>query len=104
MFHNTLEGWGGVGGGRAVQEEGDIYILWLIHVDIWQKPTYYCKAIIFQLKINKLKKELWGGDPGDSNAQSRSDAEVLCANFYCAEARASKGKMTDIYLSFLFDL
>ena len=30
--------------------------LWLIHVDVWQKPTEYCKA---QLKINKiiLKRE-----------------------------------------------
>ena len=27
--------------------------LWLIHVDVWQKPTQYCKAIIPQLKINK---------------------------------------------------
>ena len=24
---------------------------WLIHVAVWQKPTQYCKAIIFQLKI-----------------------------------------------------
>ena len=23
-----------------------------LHVDAWQKPTQYCKAIIFQLKIN----------------------------------------------------
>ena len=23
----------------------------LIHVDVWQKPTQYCKAIILQLKI-----------------------------------------------------
>ena len=30
--------------------------LWLIHVDVWQKPTYYCKAIILQLKINKILK------------------------------------------------
>ena len=22
----------------------------LIHVDVWQKPTQYCKAIILQLK------------------------------------------------------
>jgi len=22
------------------------------HVDIWQKPTQYCKAIILQFKIN----------------------------------------------------
>ena len=45
-----------MGCGREVLEGGDIYIyLWLIHVDVWQKPTQYCKAIIFQLKINKLK-------------------------------------------------
>ena len=30
--------------------------LWLIHVDMWQKPTQYCKAIILQLKINKFKQ------------------------------------------------
>ena len=28
--------------------------LWLIHVDVWQKPTTFCKAIILQFK-NKLK-------------------------------------------------
>ena len=27
---------------------------WLIRVGIWYKPTQYCKAIIFQLKINKF--------------------------------------------------
>ena len=27
-----------------------------IHVNIWQKQTQYCKAVILQLKINKLKK------------------------------------------------
>ena len=27
----------------------------LIHVAVWQKPTQYCKAIILQLKMNKLK-------------------------------------------------
>ena len=31
--------------------------LWHIHVDVWQKPTVYCKEIILQLKINKLKLE-----------------------------------------------
>ena len=29
---------------------------WLIHVDIWQKPTQHCKAIILQLKMNKFFK------------------------------------------------
>ena len=42
--------------------EGTYVYLWLIHVDIWQKTTQYCKAIILQLKINKLggKKEQMG--------------------------------------------
>ena len=30
--------------------------LWLIHVDVWQKPTQYCKTIMLQLKIDKEKK------------------------------------------------
>jgi len=30
----------------------------LIHVALWQKPTQYCKAIILQLKIHKLKKKI----------------------------------------------
>ena len=33
---------------------GNVY-LWLIHVDLWQKPTQYCKSIILQLKINFKK-------------------------------------------------
>ena len=49
-LYDNLEGWDGVGGGRR---EGTYVYLWLIHVDIWQKPTQYCKAIIFPLKINK---------------------------------------------------
>ena len=43
----------GFGGGRKVQEGGDI---WLIQVVVWQEPTQYYKAIILQLKIN-LKKD-----------------------------------------------
>ena len=32
--------------------------LWLIHVDVWQKQTQYCKGIILQLKINFKKRNL----------------------------------------------
>ena len=32
------------------------WCLWLIHVDVWQKPIQYCEAICFQLKINKFGK------------------------------------------------
>ena len=35
--------------------EGTYVYLWLIHVDVWQKPIKYCKAIILQLKIHVLK-------------------------------------------------
>ena len=40
-------------GGRFEREETDVY-LWLIHVDVWQKTTQYCKAIILHLKINLI--------------------------------------------------
>ena len=44
-------------GGRF-KREGTCVYLRLIHVDIWQKPTQFCKAIILQLKINTfLKRE-----------------------------------------------
>ena len=41
-------------GGRF-RREGTNAQLWLIHVDVRQKTTRFCKAIILQLK-NKLKK------------------------------------------------
>ena len=51
------------GMGREVagrfKREGTYVNLWMIHVDVWQKPTQYCKAIILQLKINNFKK--WNG-------------------------------------------
>ena len=42
--------------GRRVKREGTYENLWLIHVDILQKPTQYRKAIILQLKINNFFK------------------------------------------------
>ena len=42
---------------RAVQEGGDVWFcVWLIPVDVWQKPTQFCEAIILQSK-KKLKRE-----------------------------------------------
>jgi len=46
---------------REVQKRMDIYILIADSQMVWQKPTQYCKVIIFHLKINFLKK---GSDPG----------------------------------------
>ena len=40
--------------GRKLKREGTYVHLWLIHVDVGQKSTQYCKAIILQLKINKI--------------------------------------------------
>ena len=42
-------------GGRF-KREGTYVYLWLMHVDVWQKPTQYYKAITLQLKTN-LKRE-----------------------------------------------
>ena len=42
-------GWGGVGAGRGVQAGGTHVYPWLTPVDVGQKPSQYCKVIIFQL-------------------------------------------------------
>jgi len=47
----NLEGWDGWEVGGRIRREGTYVYPWLIHVDVWQKPTQYCKAIILQLKI-----------------------------------------------------
>ena len=49
---------GGGQGGREFKKEGAYIYLWLIHVDVWQKPTQYWKVIILQLKINASVKKL----------------------------------------------
>ena len=40
------------GGGSGVQDKGTHVHLWLIHVNVWQKPLQYHKAI--SLQLNKL--------------------------------------------------
>ena len=58
LCNNTEEwGWGGRVVGRRFKKEGTYVYLRLFHADTWQKPTQYYKAIILQLKINKLKKK-----------------------------------------------
>ena len=44
--------------GGSFKREGTQVHLWLINVDVWQKPTQFCKAIILQLK-NKLIKKIF---------------------------------------------
>ena len=43
-------------GGRP-QREGSHANPWLIHVDVWQKPTPYCKAVILQFKVHFEKRK-----------------------------------------------
>jgi len=43
--------------GRRFKREGTCVYLWMIHDDVWQKSSQYCKVPIFQLKI-KLKRNL----------------------------------------------
>ena len=63
--------------GRGETPEGGAYVyLWLTHVDVWQKPTQYCKAIIIQLKkidLNKIK-------------------EIMNRNHICEELSVMKNK------------
>lgn len=52
MLCDNLDGWDGVGGGKGGSERKiteEVYS-WLIRVDVWQRPTCYCKAIILQCK------------------------------------------------------
>ena len=51
---DNLAEWEGVGGGKEVKREGTYVYLWLIHVEVWQKPTQHCKIIVLQSKINKF--------------------------------------------------
>ena len=51
----------GVGWGGRFKREGTYIYLWQIHVDVWQKLTKFCKAIILQLKNKQLfLKKLYG--------------------------------------------
>ena len=54
LYGSGSSNWGSVTterGGMGLEVGGGTYVyVWLIHVDVWQKPAQYCKAIILQLK------------------------------------------------------
>ena len=58
MLCDNREGLNGVGCGRRFKREGTYAYLWLIHADLWHKPAQYCKAIMYQWKINKFKLKI----------------------------------------------
>ena len=40
--------------------QGTLHVyLWLIHVDVWQKPKRHCKAIVLNLKYIIFLKDQW---------------------------------------------
>ena len=43
--------------GGMFKREGTNVYLWLIHVDVWEKPTKFCKSIMFQLKNKSIFKK-----------------------------------------------
>jgi len=44
--------------GRRFRRERTYVYLWLIHVDVWQKPTQYWKAISSNKKRKKMKQRI----------------------------------------------
>jgi len=42
MLWDNPEGKVGRQVGGSVQDEGTRAYLWLIHADVWQKPSWYC--------------------------------------------------------------
>ena len=56
VLSDNVEEWDGAGGAREIGDGGDICIPSLSHLDVWQKPTQYCKVIILQIKTNKFLK------------------------------------------------
>ena len=50
--------------GERFKREWTYLYLGLLHIVVCQKPTHYCKAIILQLKVDKLKKKDASGQPG----------------------------------------
>ena len=72
MLCDNLEGWDGWEvRGRFQREEATCVYLWLTHVDVWQKPTRYCKAIILQLNTFLEKCVGFSLDLFVENAEAR---------------------------------
>ena len=46
---DNVEGWDGGEVGGQFKREGPYVNLWLIRVDVWQKLTQYCKAVIIHV-------------------------------------------------------
>ena len=63
--------------GRRFKREGTYVYLWLIHIEVWQKTTKFCKALILQLK----KKKIRVSDPDSTLPMQRS--KQLQSGLWC---------------------
>ena len=56
MLCGNPEGCDEVGdGGRAFRREGVCVYLWLIHVDVWERPTQHCKAMVVVQSLSHVR-------------------------------------------------
>ena len=74
-------------GGRFGKEATWVY-LWLILVDVWQKTTKFCKAIILQLKKNKVAKNVWHNNELSSRKEKKY--ELNCKTYKPREKKNEK--------------
>ena len=65
----------------------------MIHVDIWQKPTQYCKAIILQLKINLKNFKL--------GLKLPYDPAILLLGIYLEKTITENYKCTPVFMNVL---
>ena len=49
--------------GGGFRREGTYVYLWLIHVDVWQKPTQYYKTTILQVKKKRERERVEDNSP-----------------------------------------
>jgi len=71
---------------REKERAGSYVCLWLIHVDVWQKPTQFCKAIILQLKNKKKQKNklspsrAWKDRHQNNNSHDKKKILITCGD------------------------
>ena len=82
LYDNLEDGLGWEVGGKF-KKEGTYVYLWLTHVDVWQKPMRYCKAITPQLKTKKIKiKKNNGGVLLSNNNKSNDYLKKYIQHFF----------------------
>jgi hypothetical protein len=78
---------------KEAKREGIYVYVWLIHVEVWQQTTQFCKAIILQLKINFKSKEnaIGGQEAAGYFGRSREDLDSPLWSFYLFSGKISFG-------------